>query len=393
MGMTSLATILRLTDRARAMRDGMKPRRIIGSVTATVLAMMLLPMTAAAGSELIRWYHPNASNVTGFRIVQGSASGNFGAPLEVGLPTPSNGVYSATINVSDTLDTYVAVVAYNADGSSAPSNERLIAAASTPDPDPTLPSEPAPAPDLSLEDDAALFPADASALYTTNFAPGTGSEWIDTRAENSMAIDDSLFSIAGVAGTNALTTTNTATNIHSHVGVSGASSWANYEVRGRMLLTDTNGGLGVTTYSDYPNSDAYYRLRRKAGANEEFVLSLHPEGASLVCSRGSTGVSPSVNTWYKFRIQTTDTSVSTLIEAKIWVATSSEPSAWQASCQDIRTGRRPSGTVGVWAMGSGLKAWDDIEVIPLGSGETGSIPTSTVPPAPPILIDVIPVGG
>jgi len=391
MGMTSLAMILRLTD--RAMGDGMKPRRIIGSVTAMALAMMLLPMTAAAGSELIRWHHPNASNVTGFRIVQGSGPGNYGAPLEVGLPTPSNGVYSATINISDTVDTYVAVVAYNADGSSAPSNERLIATASTPDPDPTLPPEPAPAPDLSLEDDAALFPADASALYTTNFAPGTGSEWIDTRAGNSMATDDSLFSIAGVAGTNALTTTNTATNVHSHVGVSGASSWANYEVRGRMLLTDTDGGLGVTTYSAYPNSDRYYRLRRSAGSNEPFRLTLHPEGDALACSNESTGVSPNVDTWYKFRIQTTETGSSTRIDAKVWAANTSEPSAWQASCQDLRSSRLVAGTVGVWSMGSGTKAWDDIEVIPVGSGGTGSTATPRDPPVPPILIDVIPVDG
>jgi hypothetical protein len=387
MGMISRTTILRRAG--RAMLSSEIRSRINRAAAAIAVATILLPITAAAGTESIRWYHPDPSDVTGFEVVYGSASGSLGTAVDVGLPTPVNGVYSYQLTVSDTVDTYVAVVAYNADGSSPPSNERRVAASVVSEPDPV--PVPEPTPDPILDDDTALFPPDASALYSSNFATSANSDWRDTRADNSMQEDDSLFAVRGIGGTNALATTQTQLNIHSHLDSSDARSWSNYEVRGRMRLTHADGGLGVTTYSDYPSSDKYYRLRRKAGANEQFRLSIHPDAASLSCSRESTGVSPSLDKWYKFRIQTSGTGGTTLIQAKVWAATSSEPSQWQATCEDVRAGHLTSGTMGVWSMGSGTKAWDDLEVIPIEGSDTGSTPVPSGPPAAPVLISISPI--
>jgi hypothetical protein len=379
MGMISRTTILRRAGRPMVSFEIRS--RINRAAAAIAVAMILLPMTAAAGTQVIRWSHPDPSDVTGFEIVHGSASGSYGTVVDVGKPSPSNGVYSYELMVSDNEDTYVAVVAYNDGGGSTPSNEKRFASVVAPEP----------TPDPVLDDDTALFPPDASALYSTNFASSSNSEWRDTRADNSMQEDDSLFAVRGIGGTNALTTTNTQLNIHSHLDSSNARSWSNYEVRGRMRLTNADGGLGVTTYSDYPSSDNYYRLRRKAGANEQFRLTIHPTSASLSCASKSTGVSPSLNTWYKFRLQTTSAGGTTLIQAKVWAATASEPSQWQATCEDVRAGHLTEGTVGVWSMGSGTKAWDDLEVIPIEGSDTGSTPVPSGPPAPPVLISVSPI--
>lgn len=387
MSMTGWNAIFRLTGLATL--GAVCGRQISRSIAVVGFTMMVLPMTATAGIEEIRWYHPDPGVVTGFRIVQGSASRVYGTPLDVGLPTPVNDVFSFSITVPDSTDTYVAVVAYNADGDSAPSNETFFGAAPlAPEAAPT----PAPEPDLTLDptldDSTDLFPPRSDALLFSKFVTALDPEWYDSGANNSLSRDDSLFSVSGIGGTNALTTNNTATNIHSHYVGNDSSSWSNYEYRGRMRITSTASGIGVTAYSDYPNRDAYYRLRRIGGdSSAAFEINAHPSAsATLSCSKQSTGVTPNANTWYKFRMQTTNGPRSTIIRAKVWAASGSEPSDWQALCEDFSSGRLNAGAPGVWSMGSGTKAWDDIEIF---SVSAGSAPSPA--PEPPILIDVVPV--
>ena len=359
-------------------------RRIRAARVAVFVSMSLLVSASAlAGTETLRWYHPSPGEVTGFKIVQGSSSQSYDVTEDIGLISAVNDVYTATVVVPDAIGTFVAVVAYNADGDSVPSNERFFAATSV-EPDPS------PEPDPSLDDATRLFPLDANMLYGTNFAPPATGDWFDTGANNSLARDDSLFVISAVSGTNAFVTTDTSTNIHSHIVSGDSAAWTDYEVRGRMLMTQSSGGLGVTTFSDYPNSDMYYRLRSAPGINNEFRLTVHPQDiASLVCTSDSTGVTPSTNTWYVFRIRTTNGATSTIIEAKVWPSTGSEPSAWQARCEDVRVSRATGGTVGVWSMGGGTKAWDDLEVILADSGSS-TPPSPSEPPEPPVLIEITP---
>jgi len=159
-----------------------------------------------------------------------------------------------------------------------------------------------------------------------------------------------------------------------------------------MRITSVASGIGVTAYSGYPNRDAYYRLRRKGDdSSAAFELNSHPsQSTTLRCSKQSTGVTPNANTWYKFRLQTTNAASETIIRAKVWVASGPEPSDWQATCQDSSSARLVSGATGVWSMGSGTKAWDDLEAFPI-SATSGSGSEPKQPPAPPILIEVKPV--
>lgn len=157
------------------------------------------------------------------------------------------------------------------------------------------------------------------------------SGWVDTMASNSLMADDTLFQVAGVSGTMAFGTTSTAANIHSHYLGSGGPT-GDYRYTGRMYLTDSGGGIGVTFYSDYNNSDPYYRLRRYgSGSNAAFHLSAH--GATVEGTH-DTGLIPSVNTWYRFIVEVEDVGTGTAIRVKVWADGTTEPTAWQIETTD-----------------------------------------------------------
>jgi hypothetical protein len=188
---------------------------------------------------------------------------------------------------------------------------------------------------------------------------GDPVDWVDTAAGNSMAVDDGLFSVVEVGGTRALSTSSTSSNIHSHFVGAGSASASDYVFTGRMRMSDTGSGLGVTFLSDYNQSDRYYRLRR-FGTNGSFELS--PHGTSISGGVTDTGVVPAVNAWYEFRIEVEDTGSRTEIRARVWASGTAEPSAWQIDAFDDGAGRLTSGTVGVWSFSKGSKFWDDLYV-------------------------------
>jgi hypothetical protein len=91
------------------------------------LALLALALAGAASArtELLRWQHPSPSTVSGFKVYVGNASGTYQTTLDVGLPTPSAGVYSYSLTVPDSNTVYVAVSAYGSTGLEGPkSNEQ-----------------------------------------------------------------------------------------------------------------------------------------------------------------------------------------------------------------------------------------------------------------------------
>jgi hypothetical protein len=110
---------------------------------------------------------------------------------------------------------------------------------------------------------------------------------MDTGANNSMVENGSLFKVFDVGGNKVFGTTSTLSNIHSHYIGPGNESFSDYEYTGRMMMTASNGGIGVTFLSRYPNEDAYYRLRRH-GSNS---FHISPHGTS-VFGVTDTGVVP-----------------------------------------------------------------------------------------------------
>ena len=183
-------------------------------------------------------------------------------------------------------------------------------------------------------------------------------DWFDTDA-GAMTQNDELFAVACLAETNAFGTTSELSNIHSHY-IGGCSDvWSDYTYTGRMMVTASSTGIGVTFLSDYPNTDVYYRLRRWSGARSFHVS---PHGTTITAGTTDTGVTATAGVWYRFRIEVEDTGSRTEIRARVWADESTEPTAWQVDCYDANPERLSVGTVGVWSMGYGSKYWDDVKV-------------------------------
>ena len=101
------------------------------SRTRLILAALFLSLSASSvsGAEttLLRWTHPDPSDVTGFRVSIGYSPGNYVPELEVefdGL-TAQNGIFQATIEIDESQPVYVALRAFNDEATSYYSNERV----------------------------------------------------------------------------------------------------------------------------------------------------------------------------------------------------------------------------------------------------------------------------
>lgn len=204
-----------------------------------------------------------------------------------------------------------------------------------------------------------------SLLLSENFEVyGSGQDpasWKDTAKNNSFIEAPKLFKTSKVGDTITFGTSSTETNIHSHYDGGGALDWTNYIYTGRMYITAKGGGVGVTFFSLFPEGrNVYYRLRRYA---QEPGFKLSPHGTSVKGDMDS-GVTPMVNSWYRFRIEVEDTGTQTNIRAKVWKDGEEEPEEFQINAYDDSGTRILSGTVGVWGMGKGSKHFDDLEIRP-----------------------------
>ena len=359
----------------------------------------------------VRWMDGAGSQPEGNVLYLGTATRSYDQQLDLGyVPADASGVRSVTIQLEEIIDHFVAMSAYvDASGTRAESgfsNERLVlAAAAPPPPEPTPEPEPSPAPQPEPEpnpapqpdpdpepsptpDPGAELPGDGSGLlYFEDFEsywPGHDPDgWLDTEKDNSMESKASLFETLELSdGTTAFGTRSSDTNIHSHYLDGGSEDWREYEFSGRMLVKSRSGGIGVTLYSDYPQSDSYYRLRRYSTGS--FRLAPHPNGSVSCSGVTDTGVVPIPNTWYQFRFRAFPEASGTRLQARVWAQEDAEPAAWQIDCLDAGLTSPPAGRPGLWAMGSGSKYWDDLLVTSLVGGfepgaEVDPIPGTAVP--------------
>ena len=200
-------------------------------------------------------------------------------------------------------------------------------------------------------------------IYTEDFEAYAADEnpfdWFDSAVNNSMLEDDSLFKVFDLSGNKAFGTTSTLTNIHSHYMGAGIDALSSYEYTGRMRMTSATSGIGVTFFSQYPQADAYYRLRH---TDNSYHISSH--GTSITGGTTDTGIVPLPNVWYRFKIQVVDVvdTTRTVIRAKVWQDATAEPSAWQVVAYDDSATRLTSGRIGVWSSSSDIKYWDELVV-------------------------------
>ncbi|MEM7130406.1 MAG: hypothetical protein AAF702_29040 [Chloroflexota bacterium] len=202
--------------------------------------------------------------------------------------------------------------------------------------------------------------------FETYEASQDPASWQDTAANNHFTIDDSLFKTALVSEQKVFGTQSEQLNIHSHYVTPGALNWTNYTYSGRLFITDSQGGVGVTFFSRYPeDEDSYYRLRTTK-SKQTFHIAPHPHGERTVDqAKFDSGITPQANTWYRFYIEVEDAADRTNIRAKIWVEGTPEPNAFQMDTFDDSADRLRSGTVGFWAGHTGEKYVDDLLVQPL----------------------------
>lgn len=344
--------------------------------------LMALGQAAEARVVSLRWSHPNAANVDGFRLHYGTSPGSHPTTVDIGRPTPSGGVFNHDLVVGDTVSVYVVLSAYGSGFTeSVLSNEKFFAAPVSTTPTttapPATPTEPLPPPPGGTTTVSQDFQSSSTGTFI--------SGWLDTGANNSLTESDDLFSVLDLNGNRVIATSSGLVNIHSHYVSSGADQWSSYGLQGKMRLTDASAGIGVTVYSQYPRADVYYRLRRSSpGA---FEISPHPDSTPISCTPANTGVVPVANVWYRFRFEVLPTASSNSVRAKVWQEGASEPIGWQTSCIDSNANRPTRGTIGLWSMRAGQKAWDELTVYPLGG--TSTSPTTAppaAPPPPPILL-------
>ncbi|MCB0336111.1 MAG: hypothetical protein KDD62_07385, partial [Bdellovibrionales bacterium] len=187
---------------------------------------------------------------------------------------------------------------------------------------------------------------------------GELSQLRQTGADNSLKRQKRLFKIRRKNGKDILSTKSKLVNIHAHYSEPKAKSLANLTYTGRFRLSAEGGGLGVTFYSKYPTTDAYYRLRRYEGNS----FHIAPHGTEITDGVIDTGVTPKHKRWYRFKILAQSLKDATRIRAKVWLDGRREPRKWQVDCKDSSETRLKAGAVGVWSMAAGTKLWSDLKV-------------------------------
>jgi hypothetical protein len=202
-----------------------------------------------------------------------------------------------------------------------------------------------------------MDPATYAEPFNTYAVGADPNGWFDT-VPGGLSENDALYKVFDVDGDAAFGTSSGSINIHSHYVGAGIDPFSSHTYTGRMRLTVTAGGVGVTFLSRFPQVDAYYRLR-SFSANP---FEISPHGTSITGGTTVTDLTPAIGQWYRFVIETTDTGARTEIRAKVWADGRPEPGGWQIDCFDDSPTRHTSGTVGVWSMSSGQKFWDDLAV-------------------------------
>lgn len=211
--------------------------------------------------------------------------------------------------------------------------------------------------------DLASGPPASNVLLEEDFTDyGAGENpnyWVDTGPDYSLEEADS-FGTQEISDAMAFGTAAPENHIHTHYIGADAHTWSNYLFTGQLYITEESSGIGVTFYSQYPQADTYYVLRR-------FDSEKNPKQAGFhVVARVAgtehdlpavriTDVEPKAETWYNFHIEVSSTEKVTHIRGKVWQEHGDEPDEYGIDTQLTDQRRLDAGTVGMWTQGPGEK--------------------------------------
>ena len=316
--------------------------RLLHFVTALTLCALSHP--ASAQQVVLSWIPSPSGGVSGYRayIAAPQTGPITSAPLNVGNPTTNaSGVKSAAITLDRTREWVVEMTAYSAGGAESGRSNRV-----------TIPA-------LVETLGAPVYQTDFSAFATgtlpTNFLDPAGAYRISTFADGNRAL-----------GTSAPSGRVVTRYVGSPVTASNA-----YEISGRISLVAGSRLGGVAVHVPSSDLSSYFAL----GVDSRLVFALAQAGkAPLSCaSSASTGVSPALSRWYRFKLRYTNPGGRVRLRAKVWLHTDPEPAAWQADCWTGTTVSAGSGAFALYRDGSGIVYWDDLLVRPV-TGTLDPIP-------------------
>lgn len=325
--------------------------------------------------------------VAGYTLHVGRSPGVYESEFDLGSPPDAGGQIVYALDLEDSVDTFVALRAYDDQGSlSVFSNEIRVAAVTQPipdpdpspdppptpdpgpipDPEPDPDPEPTPTPDPDPDPDPEPSPAppDLEPLFFEDFegtAPGSApTGWLDTVVADQPFVATGLFAVVDDPGAGRVFQTfATTADFYSHYATPESTEWWNYDYSGRLLIDHPRAGIGVTVLSEHPYSDSYLSVRRDQDRGTFHFAAQEDSGSQVCVGVTETDVEPSPNQWYHFRFRAVDEQDATRVLFRVWSSTDAEPADWQIDCR-WAAWVDPVGRPGVWASGPGAKAWDDL---------------------------------
>ncbi|MCB0158963.1 MAG: hypothetical protein KDD83_12585 [Caldilineaceae bacterium] len=212
-----------------------------------------------------------------------------------------------------------------------------------------------------------------------------GLNLMHTGANNSLVEVTNTAHIYDDGGNDVLRVETNLTNCHTHFDGSGAATLEDYVFTGRFKMLAANVGVGFTVYSDYPNSDTYYRVRRYS-THPTFRVENHGSGYDMQGTSTVSSYNPAddLNVWHRFKIEVNAGGSGVEIRARFWLDGDTEPVTWDIDCYDAND-VLSAGTFGLWYMAGGPNniLFDDLHVegqAAYGGGTVDSQVTVLNPP-------------
>lgn len=215
---------------------------------------------------------------------------------------------------------------------------------------------------------------DEDELRRTLSAAGVGSLWDDVRM---IERNGALLALAGVrvhdyGGAGVWSRDSSGLiemspgNRPSWLELVGSDShdWTDYEFEGRLSFSSDEDWAGVMVHSRLSQREDRLYLVLRRSTRPVLGLSAHGTAYTRGVIANERPMPPGV--WHRFRVKVQQMADSVHLRARTWPDGEKEPDAWDLYYADASETRIPSGTVGLYAEGPGVKRFADLRLTHTG---------------------------